>query len=151
MSCRHLSFTNNYLGLGGGKVAPSTAEKEERDLVSDLTEELQRYRIQNMNLSKKVEQLNDVIEKKKKEVASLRKTNTMQKALSSSHHKNATGGGDDPDMELEIKPGRNPTIRTPQTPALKGPATPTPAPTTILQSLPDVNMIELAKKYKSRY
>jgi hypothetical protein len=105
-----------------------------------------------MNLNKKLEQLNEVIEKKKKEVASLRKANTMQKALSSSHQKNAAGGGDTVGMELEIQPGRNPTMRTPQTPALKGPptSTPTPAPTTTLQSLPDVNTIEMAKKYRSR-
>lgn len=139
----------NIVLIGGGKIAPSTAEKEERDMVAGLTEELQRYRIQNMNLNKKVEQLNEVVEKKKKEILSLKKTNTMQKALSSSHQKNATA--EPIDMELEIKPGRNPT-RTPQTPALRGPPTPvqTPAPNQTLHSLPDVNMIEMAKKYKSR-
>lgn len=129
--------------IGGGKVTPTANEKEENYVM----EELQRYRIQNLNLNKKLEQLTEIVEKKKKEIMNLRKTNNMQRALSSSHQRNHNN--EPIDMELEIKPGKNPSqlggTRVPQTPAIRAaPTTPSP------QAIPDINMIEIAKKYKSR-
>ncbi len=118
--------------------------KEDEELVPSLYEQIQRLKNQNSSLVEKNKELQDVLEKKKRELAVSKKVIQAKKTVTPSRP--ITPGG-----PIEIRPGHT-TLNHTSTPPSSS-AVPNSAVIDQNQSLniaADANLLEIAKKYKSR-
>ena len=115
-----------FLGLPTGGLV----DREEKNTISSLNEQLIKLQEQNSALLSKNNQIATLLEKKKKEVSQLTRSNST---LKKSKDRGNTG-------EVDIIPGPNPTsLNYSQKHSSVDPI------------LNDSNLLEVAKKYKARF
>jgi alanyl-tRNA synthetase len=110
--------------------------KDEREMIGNLSDQVAKYKLSNTNLNTKVTQLTDELEKKKKELVSLRKQLALRKA--------AHPGKSDQQMELELVPGKVRAV-SPE-PARR----PVSSQTQQLANDTHANLLEVARNLKAK-
>lgn len=117
----------------------STGTKDETELAEVLGQQVAKLKSQNAVLSQKLTQALDQLEKKKREVTLLKRTDYLKRPSAKST----------PQMELTIEPSASRTF-LPSGPAVTS-TMPTPIPATVdAQIPPQPNLLDVAKKYKER-
>jgi hypothetical protein len=152
------------LQMGGPRTA-ATANKDDKEMIDSLNSQVTKLKSQNSALHKKVEEVTDALDKKKRELQLVKKTAYLGKSRGS------TSGGrhqpDNQDMELEVLPGRNPspdlTLGRSAVRSMAGTGTPLKAnmvttSTTMTPVAPptthhphDDSLLQIAQKQKSRF
>ena len=119
-----ISINAIFLGLPSG----GAAEREEKNIIASLNEQIIKLQEQNSSLASKNNQILATLDKKKKEISQLSRTNSTLK-----RGKEKISNG-----EVDILPGPNPMAFNN---SQKQPSDPI---------LNDSNLLEVAKKYKAR-
>lgn len=142
-----------------GGAGRGSHQKEDKELIDSLNSQVAKLKTSNAALNSKVEQLTEAFEKKKRELNLLKKTAYLGKGRPSSATAHNHKSVDENNMELEVLPGRNPTmefsIRKPASPVkptmtstATTPMPEPPAPRHHAQH--DSQLLEIAQKQKSR-
>lgn len=113
----------------------SVMDKDEKDSIESLQQQVGKLKSQNTSLNNKVVQITDELEKKKRELNLAKKTAYLGKSRTSTTK--------EPEVQLEILPGKNPFMDASR-------RLPPPAPHGALQVPTDGSLLEVARKYKQR-
>jgi hypothetical protein len=119
-----------------GQVKPR--DKEQESYIATLQEQNTKLKTSNSTLAEKNKQLVDLVEKKKREITTIKREVVRLKSARPPTRESTTV------PEVEVRPAPTPHLSGTKRPAFEEPP---PAPT---QSASDSNLIEVARKYKER-
>lgn len=122
-----------HIRLGGAPVP--AVDREEKNVINNLNDQIAKLQEQNSVLNSKVQQLSASLEKKKKEIAELNRSLNNYKRSTSAKDKSSTGT-----KEINIV----------QAPTIKPQSTQKPPPAIDEAQLNDSSLLEVARKYKAR-
>ena len=109
-------------------------DKEEKDSIESLQQQVGKLKPNNASLNNKIAQITEELEKKKRELNLAKKTAYLNKSRTSTTK--------EPEVLLEILPGKNPMMDSRRLPL--------PTPHGALQVPTDGSLLEVARKYMQR-
>ena len=139
---------------GGGGVIKSSKVKEDEALITELYDQISRYKTQVSSLTEKVKSLEDALERKKRENDMLKRSLQRSKppSITPSFHKNNTNNPPTSSFVLEIHPAPNPDGRTSLSPKRRSKLLPS-SEAGIEPSLPskeDGKLLNIAQNLKAK-